>query len=86
VSYVAFIEKARLIDEVESCTTTGDGDYPGTALEISDRDGRELFHVVLDGRGRRQVLLLASQEHVRIPLDVMEKILASARELVTPAP
>lgn len=82
--YLQFIERARLVDSVESCVTTGDVDYPGTALEIVDRDGRDLFHIVVDGTGRRQVLFFASTESFRLPLEVLERIVAGAGDVVVP--
>ena len=82
--YLELIERARLVDSVESCTTTGDVGYPGTALEITDLDGKDLFHIVVDDRGKRQVLFFAAQENYRMPLEVLEQIIARAREAVAP--
>jgi len=82
--YLELIERARLVDRVESCTTTGDVEYPGTALEIADVDGKDLFHIVVDGKGQRHVLFFAAQENYRMPLEVLERILAVAREAVAP--
>ena len=82
-SYLEFIERARLVETVESCLTTGDVEYPGTALEVTDRSGEDLFHVVVDSKGRRQVLIFAAHAHYRLPLELLEECLARAREAVT---
>lgn len=81
-SYLEFIEQTRLVAEVESCTTTGDVEYPGTALEIADQYGKDLFHVVVDSKGQRQVMFFAVKEDYRLPLEVLEKIIARAKEVV----
>ncbi len=80
--YLELIEQARLVGSVESCTTTGDVDYPGTALEIADPNGKDLFHIVVDGRGQRQILFFAAQENYRLPLEILEQIIVRAKELV----
>jgi hypothetical protein len=82
--YLALIEGTRLIDHVASCTTTGDVAYPGTALEIADPDGKGLFHVVVDGSGQRQVLFFAAPENYRMPLELLEQIIAGAKQTVAP--
>lgn len=82
--YLDLIERARLVESVKSCTTSGDVGYPGTALEIADGDGNDLFHVVVDGGGRRQVLFFAAPETYRMPLELLEQIIARAREAVAP--
>lgn len=81
-SYLDLITQARLIDRVESCTTTGDVEYPGTALEVTDPDGADLFHVIVDQSGQRQVLLFAAKESYRLPLEVVEQMIAKAKETV----
>lgn len=82
MNYDSFIQNARLIDEIESNTSTGDLEYKGTALEVCDKDGKELFHVVVDDKGRSQFLFFASKEHYRMPTELLEKIIAAARQLV----
>jgi hypothetical protein len=82
--YLELVERARLVDDVKSCTTTGDVEYPGTALEVTDGDGKDLFHIVVDGKGQRQVLFFAAEENYRVSLEVIERILARARETVAP--
>jgi len=83
--YLEWIEQARLVDVVKSTSTTGDVEYPGTALEVADVDGRELFHVVVDASGRRQVLFLATPDNYRLPLELVERALAGAKEVVGPS-
>ncbi len=85
MKYLEFIEQARLIREIATCTTTGDLDYPGTALEVSEPGGDEILHVVVDASGERQILFLASAQAFRIPLSLFEEILSKAKELVKPA-
>jgi hypothetical protein len=80
--YLELIERARLVTSPESCTTTGDVEYPGTALEIADQDGNDLFHIVIDSKGRRQVLFFALKENYRLPLDLLEQIIARAKDSV----
>jgi hypothetical protein len=72
----------RLVRAVQSRTTTGDLEYPGTALEIADEAGKELFHVVVDSQGERQVLFFPRDQGYRISVEVMERILARANEVV----
>ena len=83
-SYLESIEQTRLITNLQSCTTTGDVDYPGTALEITDQDGNDLFHVVVDGKGERQVMFFAARDDYRLPLETLERIIARAKEVVQP--
>ena len=83
-SYLELIEGSRLIESVETCSTTGDVDYPGTAVEVTDKDGMDLFHIVVDGEGRRQVLFFAVQENYRVPFEALERCLAKARDVVMP--
>jgi hypothetical protein len=83
MNYQAFIQNARLIDDIVSNTTTGDLEYCGTALEIYDKDGKELFHFVLDDKGEPQALFFSSTEHYRIPIALLEKIIATATRVVT---
>ncbi len=81
-SYLELVEQTRLIARVQSCVTTGDVEYPGTALEIADQDGCDLFHVVVDRNGQPQVMFFASEDDYRLPLGVLEEILAKAKDLV----
>lgn len=80
--YSHFIENTPLIERVDITTTGGDPDYNGTAIEISDESGNELFHVVVDSKGERQFLFIQSQGDYRITLDEMEQIIASAKKHV----
>ena len=80
--YSETIEQIRLVREVQSCTTTGDVEYSGTALEIADEEGNELFHVIVDMKGERQILFLPTTQGYRIPLDLMERILTKAKDVV----
>jgi hypothetical protein len=84
MKYIEFIEGARLIRDVESCATTGDLDYPGTALEVREPGGKEVLHVVVDASGEQQVLFMSSPQAFRIPLSLLEEILSRAKEVVRP--
>jgi len=53
-TYMQRIEATPIVKDVEVTLTTGDLDYDGTALEVSDESGNELFHVVVDSNGERQ--------------------------------
>lgn len=75
MNYRAFIREARLIDDIESNTTTGDVDYNGTALEVYDKNGEELFHIVIDEQGEPQILFFASPKDYRMPIDLLERII-----------
>lgn len=76
------IEGTRLVRDIRSCTTTGDLEYSGTALEIGDETGKELFHVVVDASGERQILFFPSDNGYRIPVDLLERILTRAKDAV----
>ena len=80
--YINTIMQARLVRTVDTCLTTGDLDYPGTAIEVRDNEGEELFHVVVDSTGERQVLFFPVGASYRLPLDVLERVLSSAKEKV----
>jgi hypothetical protein len=81
-SYTELIEGTPLIRHVETTVTTGDLDYNGTALEVEDASGNELFHVVVDEKGEQQFLIYPMQERVRIPLHVLEEVLLFAKKTV----
>ena len=81
--YLDWIESTRLITEVDSCTTSGDVDYPGTALEITDKSNRDIIHVVVDSTGKRQVMILAQADDYRLPLELLEEILNTAKKRVS---
>lgn len=78
--YIDLIESTPLIDQVEPVLTTGDPDYPGTALEVWEPNGQALFHVVVDAAGNRQILFLAG--NYRLSLTRLEEIIAKAKEEV----
>ena len=82
MGYKELISQANLIDDIDSTITTGDLEYDGTALEIWDKNGKELFHVVIDDAGQIQILFFASKEHYRIPAELFERILDRAKEAV----
>jgi hypothetical protein len=84
MTYLEFIEQAPLVRDVASCTTTGDLDYPGTAFEVRVPDGDEVLHVVVDGTGEQQVLFLGHEQPFRMPLGLLEQLLARAKEVVKP--
>lgn len=84
MKYLEFIEQAPLVRNVDSCTTSGDVDYPGTAFEVRVPDGEEILHVVVDSTGEQQVVLLGHEQSLRMPLELLERILARAKEVVKP--
>lgn len=73
------IEKARLYQAVDSTITTGDLDYEGTAMEVVSDCGEEIFHVVVDRDGQRQVLFFRSDFDFRLPLEVLEEVIQKAK-------
>ena len=81
-SYTEMIESIPIIRHVETTVTTGDLDYNGTALEVEDASGNELFHVVVDEKGEQQFLIYPMQERVRMPLHVLEEVLLFAKKTV----
>ncbi len=81
-NYLGFIEQAHLVRDVSSTVTTGDLEYPGTALEIEDSEDGELFHVVVDSKGEQQVLFFSHDANYRIPVRLLERILLMARDTV----
>jgi hypothetical protein len=82
MNYTSYIENSKLIKDIESISTTGDADYDGTALEISEKNGDELFHVVVDKDGELQILFLSSEKNYRLPLELMERIILKSRQIV----
>jgi hypothetical protein len=80
--YTDVIESARLVDRVEATVTTGDLDYPGTAIEVCDDKGEELLHVVADPSGEIQLLFFAHTDNYRLPLARLEEIIAKAKEVI----
>jgi hypothetical protein len=85
-AYRDFVEGTRLVSTVEAMITTGDGSYDGTALEVSDENGAELFHVVVDSQGERQLLFFRSEGHFRMPVRLLEEILEEAKREVKLVP
>lgn len=77
------IESTTLVSNVESTLTTGDLDYDGTTLEISDETGKDLFQVVVDSKGQRQFRFFKTDRDFRIPLELMEQIVQTAKEKVS---
>jgi hypothetical protein len=82
MSYDSLIKEARLVNKIESTTTTGDVEYDGTALEICDERGEDMFHIIVDMQGERQILFFAREENYRLPLKLMEEIISKAHEVV----
>jgi len=82
MGYSEEIKKARLVEDVETTTSTGDMEYEGTALEVYDKQGEELFHIVVDDKGNKQLLFFEIKDRYRISLELMEQILIKAKEVV----
>ncbi|MCP4988465.1 MAG: hypothetical protein GY928_21170 [Colwellia sp.] len=80
--YTELIESTKLINNIDLCLTSGDLEYPGTAMEIVEQNGEELFHIILDSKGERQVLFFAQQNDYRISLEKLESIFAAAKNKV----
>lgn len=51
--------------------TTGDVDYPGTALEVYI-DNKELFDFVVDETGERQVIIYSNNALYRLSFHLFE--------------
>ena len=81
-TYSQKIEDTELISFVETCTTTGDLDYDGTAMEITSSNNRELFHVIVDSKGIQQVLFWEHKTPFRMNLKDLENIITRAKEVV----
>lgn len=81
MNYSEHIKKARLItyDEIEVVLTTGDPEYPGTALEVTMGDD-ELFHCVVDEDGTKQVMFYPQKSVYRLELSTLEAIVSSAKD------
>ncbi len=77
--YMDLIDSAPLISQIDTVLTTGDTDYPGTAVEVWEPGGRELFHIVVDSSGERHVMFLAQRDNYRISLARLEEIVAMAK-------
>jgi hypothetical protein len=82
MDYQSLIERARLIKSIESTATTGDVAYSGTALEITDENGEDLFHFVVDSKGDLQALFFSHAENYRMSMSDLEKIILKAKETV----
>ena len=82
MKYKSFIESAKLIKTIESVSTTGDVEYNGTALEISEKNGDELFHIIVDENGELQILFFASDKNYRMSLELLDEIISKAKQIV----
>ncbi|WP_020593620.1 hypothetical protein [Kiloniella laminariae] len=80
--YKDIIESSLLIEKYDSCLTTGDIEYEGTALEIMDQNGEEIFHIVVDNRGVLQVLMFPRDEPFRLDLDMLIEIMVNSKGIV----
>ena len=81
-SYMRRIERTPLVANVETTLTTGGVDYDGTALEVCDDSDTHLFHIVVDPHGERQILFFGSAGDYRMRLELLEKIVETAKEKV----
>lgn len=81
-SYMHLIESTPLVSRIEITTTSGDVEYDGTALEVTDQKGNELFHVIVNATGDRQLLFFRSEGNFRIPLRFVEDVIEVAKEKV----
>lgn len=82
--YSEFIGSIRLIENLDSVRTTGDLDYCGTAVEVSEKNGEELFHIVIDETGERQILFFSHIDNFRVKFSQFKKIIEQAVEDVLP--
>jgi hypothetical protein len=85
-TYSEWIDETRLVARIELTTTTGDASYDGTALEVSDENGSELFQIVVDSQGDRQLLMFGADGNFRLPLPLLEQVLAAAKQHVNQVP
>jgi|GEM_PF-2321544 len=87
MTYSEFIKSVRLRrdDEIEVTVTTGDVEYPGTALEV-ESGGEELLHFIVDERGEHQVLFLSQGDHYRLSLATLENLISAAKKDVRYVP
>ena len=81
-TYSQLIDRARLISNTELEVTTGDVEYTGTAIEVSDEKGEEICHVVVDSGGEQQLLFFSCEKNFRVPLSEMQRILTMANQHV----
>lgn len=86
MNYQQIIARAKVFRDLRYEITTGDASYPGTAIEVSDNSGIEIFHIVLDNSGESQFLFFPISENFRIPVSVMEGIISKAKEAVKKIP
>jgi hypothetical protein len=70
---------------LEATLTTGDASYPGTAVEVCNETGADLFHFVIGPDGKREVVFFTT-ESFRISLQEMETLVAKARLVVAIPP
>ncbi len=82
MNYAQLIRTTRLVRETECMLTTGDPEYQGTAIEVRDERGDELFHIIVDEQGDRQILFFPARNRYRISLELMRQIIDSASEKV----
>ena len=83
MKYNDYINSIQLIDDhIETTLTTGDVDYPGTALEVFIGKS-ELFNFIISEKGEHQVIVYSNDDFsYRISLNVFEKLLLIAKEIV----
>ncbi len=62
--------------------TTGDPEYEGTAIEVRDEAGEELFHIVVDEHGDQQIMFFPVRKRYRISLELMRHIIDGASDKV----
>ena len=86
MNYQQIIARAKLFGDLSYEITTGDADYPGTALEVSDKSGVEILHIVLGDGGELQFLFFPISENFRIPVSVMDEMISKAKEVVKNTP
>jgi hypothetical protein len=82
MNYKTFINEAQLIKKPHFIITTGDPDYPGTALEVFDNDENEIFHFVVNQKGEKQLLFFGNKKNFRLSIEDMEFLINNAREKV----
>ena len=80
--YREIINEIEIISSPQIDTTTGDLEYEGTALEVLDQQGNDLFHVVISENGERQLLFWDHKKPFRIKLEEFEKIIMIAKKKV----
>lgn len=82
MKYTDFINSIPIADgKLSSTLTTGDVDYPGTALEVYVED-KELFDFVVNEKGELQVIVYPNNASYRLSFSLFEEMVRLVSEKV----